>query len=153
MSGAAAERPVLLNLMNELRAGDVLIIWKLDRLGRSLQHLIAIVNDLLTRKVGLKSLTDPIDTTTATGRLTFNILLRSLNLNGTSFENEQGPGWWPPEQEDVRADDQKESLVARNRPPAPPKRCIGKANSVVNRSPIGSAFQRVRSIRICVIAA
>ena len=73
MSGAGAERPVLNKLMEALRAGDVLIIWKLDRLGRSLQHLIALVNELLTRKVGLKSLNDPIDTTTATGRLTFNI--------------------------------------------------------------------------------
>jgi DNA invertase Pin-like site-specific DNA recombinase len=51
----------------------VLIIWKLDRLGRSLTHLIEIVNELLTRKVGLKSLNDPIDTTTAHGRLVFNI--------------------------------------------------------------------------------
>jgi DNA invertase Pin-like site-specific DNA recombinase len=73
MSGAHAERPVLNKLMDSLRAGDVLIIWKLDRLGRSLQHLIEIVNDLLTREVGLKSLNDAIDTTTAQGRLTFNI--------------------------------------------------------------------------------
>jgi DNA invertase Pin-like site-specific DNA recombinase len=49
------------------------MIWKLDRLGRSLTHLIEIVNQLLERKVGLKSLNDPIDTTTAQGRLTFNI--------------------------------------------------------------------------------
>lgn len=73
MSGAAAERPVLDKLMEQLRAGDVLMIWKLDRLGRSLQHLRAMVNDLLTRKMDLKSLNDPIDTTTATGRLTFKI--------------------------------------------------------------------------------
>ena len=59
--------------MDALRGGDVLIIWKLDRLGRSLQHLIELVNELLARKVGLKSLNDPIDTTTAQGRLTFNI--------------------------------------------------------------------------------
>jgi DNA invertase Pin-like site-specific DNA recombinase len=73
MSGAAAERPVLQKLMEQLRPGDVLMVWKLDRLGRSLQHLIATVNDLLARQVNLKSLNDPIDTTTATGRLTFNI--------------------------------------------------------------------------------
>jgi DNA invertase Pin-like site-specific DNA recombinase len=54
MSGANAERPALNKLLDSLRAGDVLIIWKLDRLGRSLTHLIQIVNDLLTRKVGLK---------------------------------------------------------------------------------------------------
>lgn len=73
MSGANAERPTLNKLLDSLRAGDLLIIWKLDRLGRSLTHLIQIVNDLLTRKVGLKSLNDPIDTTTAHGRLVFNI--------------------------------------------------------------------------------
>jgi DNA invertase Pin-like site-specific DNA recombinase len=73
MSGARSERPTLNKLMDALRAGDVLIIWKLDRLGRSLQHLIELVNELLARKVGLKSLNDPIDTTTAQGRLTFNI--------------------------------------------------------------------------------
>jgi len=73
MGGANAERPALTKLLEALRAGDVLIIWKLDRLGRSLTHLIEIVNELLTRKVGLKSLNDPIDTTTAHGRLVFNI--------------------------------------------------------------------------------
>jgi DNA invertase Pin-like site-specific DNA recombinase len=52
--GAAAERPVLQNLLEQLRAGDVLMVWKLDRLGRSLQHLIATVNDLLARQVDLK---------------------------------------------------------------------------------------------------
>jgi DNA invertase Pin-like site-specific DNA recombinase len=59
--------------MDSVRAGDVLVIWKLDRLGRSLRNLIDIVNDLLHRKVGLKSLSDPIDTTTSHGRLTFNL--------------------------------------------------------------------------------
>src|SRR5205823_6129261 len=52
---------------------DVLVIWKLDRLGRSLKNLIDIVNELLQRKIGLKSLVDPIDTTTSHGRLTFNL--------------------------------------------------------------------------------
>jgi DNA invertase Pin-like site-specific DNA recombinase len=73
VSGAKADRPVLAKLMDALRAGDVLVIWKLDRLGRSLKNLIDIVNDLLQRKVGLKSLGDPIDTTTSHGRLIFNL--------------------------------------------------------------------------------
>lgn len=73
VSGAKADRPELAKLMDALRTGDVLVIWKLDRLGRSLKNLIDIVNDLLQRKVGLKSLGDPIDTTTSQGRLTFNI--------------------------------------------------------------------------------
>jgi DNA invertase Pin-like site-specific DNA recombinase len=73
ISGARAERPVLEQLLETLRAGDVLVIWKLDRLGRSLTHLLAIVTALITRQIGLKSLNDPIDTTTPQGRLIFNL--------------------------------------------------------------------------------
>ena len=73
VSGSRAERQVLNDLMQNIRTGDVLIIWKLDRLGRSLKHLIELVNVLLEKNVGLKSLNDPIDTTTAQGRLVFNI--------------------------------------------------------------------------------
>lgn len=72
-SGARAERPVLGQMLDSLRAGDVLIIWKLDRLGRSLKHLVELVNALRERKVGLQSLNDPIDTTTPQGRLSFNL--------------------------------------------------------------------------------
>jgi DNA invertase Pin-like site-specific DNA recombinase len=57
----------LSKVLEHLRAGDVLLIWKLDRLGRSLKHLIEAVNELMTRKIGLKSLNDPIDTTTPQG--------------------------------------------------------------------------------------
>mgnify|MGYP002725671891 CR=1 FL=1 len=73
VSGAKTERPVLDALLQELRPGDVLAIWKLDRLGRSLRHLIELVGTLLERNIGLKSLNDPIDTTTPQGRLAFNL--------------------------------------------------------------------------------
>jgi DNA invertase Pin-like site-specific DNA recombinase len=73
VGGAAAERPILARLLNEVRPGDVVMIWKLDRLGRSLKHLIEIVNGLMQHEVGLKSLNDPIDTTTPQGRLVFNL--------------------------------------------------------------------------------
>lgn len=72
-SGAKTARPALAELLAQVRAGDVLVIWKLDRLGRSLPHLVALVGDLVTRKVGLVSLNDPIDTTSAQGRLVFNL--------------------------------------------------------------------------------
>ena len=73
ISGVRTNRPVLDELLKNLRSGDVVVIWKLDRLGRSLRHLIEIINDLMARKIGLKSLNDPIDTTTSHGRLIFNL--------------------------------------------------------------------------------
>jgi len=60
-------------MLENIREGDVIVIWKLDRLGRSLRHLVEIVYDLMTKKVGLQSLNDPIDTTIPQGRLAFNI--------------------------------------------------------------------------------
>lgn len=72
-NAAKSERPELTKLLEDLRPNDILVIWKLDRLGRSLKHLIELVNDLGKRNIGLLSLNDPIDTTTAQGRLNFNI--------------------------------------------------------------------------------
>lgn len=72
-SGAKSARPELDKLLAQLRPGDVVIIWKLDRLGRSLKHLVELVADLSNRNVGLQSLNDPIDTTNAQGRFTFNL--------------------------------------------------------------------------------
>ena len=72
-SGAKTNRPVLERLLNKVRSGDVIVVWKLDRLGRSLRHLVDLVNLLMEKNVGLKSLQDPIDTTHAQGRLVFNI--------------------------------------------------------------------------------
>jgi DNA invertase Pin-like site-specific DNA recombinase len=72
-SGAKTARPVLDDLLSRLRTGDVLVIWKLDRLGRSLKHLVTLTAELLEREIGLISLNDPIDTTTPQGRLVFNI--------------------------------------------------------------------------------
>jgi len=72
-SGAKAERQELDRLLSQVRKGDVIVIWKLDRLGRSLKHLVEVVTTLMEKGVGLKSLRDPIDTTTAQGRLIFNL--------------------------------------------------------------------------------
>ena len=75
-SGKIADRPGLDQCLKALRQGDCLIIWKLDRLGRSLKHLIDTANDLADRGIGLKVLTGQganIDTTTPSGRLVFGI--------------------------------------------------------------------------------
>src|SRR5690348_6725177 len=72
-SGATAERPVLTEALAYLRPGDVLVVWRLDRLGRSLQHLIAVVAELAARQIGFKSLSEQIDTTTSGGKLVFHV--------------------------------------------------------------------------------
>jgi DNA invertase Pin-like site-specific DNA recombinase len=72
-SGATTERPGLSTVFDVLRPGDTLVIWRLDRLGRSLKHLINLVEQLDKQEVGLKSLQENIDTTTSGGRLVFHL--------------------------------------------------------------------------------
>ena len=72
-SGVKSERPELLAMQQILRKGDVIYIYKLDRLGRSLKHLLELASNFEKQGVGLISLNDHIDTTTAQGRLIFNI--------------------------------------------------------------------------------
>ncbi len=72
-SGRAAERPGLSKALDAARKGDALVVWKLDRIGRSLPHVVGLVGDLQKRGVGLKVLTGDVDTTTVTGRLVFGI--------------------------------------------------------------------------------
>lgn len=72
-SGARTDRPGLQKALDYAREGDVLIVWKLDRLGRSLPHLIETVSVLEKRGVGFRSLTEAIDTTTPGGRLVFHL--------------------------------------------------------------------------------
>lgn len=73
ISGATADRPGLNEALGYVRDGDVLVVWKLDRLGRSLPHLIETVNVLGRRGVGFQSLTEGVDTSTPNGRLVFHI--------------------------------------------------------------------------------
>ena len=72
-SGAKAERPGLAEALDFLRPGDTLVVWRLDRLGRSLKHLIETVTALSERGIGFKSLTEQIDTTTPNGKLVFHV--------------------------------------------------------------------------------
>jgi len=72
-SGAKADRPVLDDVLSYLRPGDTLVVWRLDRLGRSLKHLIEVVAALAERGIGFKSLTEQIDTTTSGGKLIFHV--------------------------------------------------------------------------------
>ncbi len=74
MTGKRFDRPEFLKMLEILRPGDVLVVWRLDRLGRSLKELIETVNDLAARGVELRSLKENIDTTTPTGRLMFHVI-------------------------------------------------------------------------------
>lgn len=72
-SGAKAHRPELDRLLDVIRDGDTLVVWKLDRLGRSVQNLVDLMTLLQSRGVGFKSLTENMDTTTPGGVLIFNV--------------------------------------------------------------------------------
>jgi len=74
MSGSRAERPGLTKALEILRAGDALVVWKLDRLGRSVKQLVDLVAGIQQQGVQFKSLTDSIDTGTTSGRFFFHIM-------------------------------------------------------------------------------
>jgi DNA invertase Pin-like site-specific DNA recombinase len=72
-SGSLQSRPQLDRMLDHLREGDVVVVWRLDRLGRSMKHLIELIDVLEARGVGFRSLTENIDTTTTGGKLIFHI--------------------------------------------------------------------------------
>jgi len=98
--GAKTDRPKLNELLALLKSGYTLVIWKLDRMGRSLQHLITTFYELIQKGIGIISLQDPIDTTTAQGRLMFNLfaslaefekdLIRERTMAGLSSARARG---------------------------------------------------------------
>lgn len=74
MSGGIDDRPVLKEALDYLQKGDTLVVWKLDRLGRSVGHLVKVINELKERGIHFKSVRDPIDTTSAAGMLFFHMM-------------------------------------------------------------------------------
>lgn len=74
MSGVRSDRPGLQQALEVLRKGDTLVVWKLDRLGRTVKGLIDLVNELHRRNIHFKSLTDNVDTSTASGRFFFHMM-------------------------------------------------------------------------------
>ena len=79
MSGAVADRPALHDALEFARSGDTLIVWKLDRLARSMKQLIETIENLRVRGIGFRSLTEALDTTTARGGWFFTCLARWPN--------------------------------------------------------------------------
>ena len=80
LSGARADRPGLTEALDYARAGDTLVIWKLDRLGRSMPHLVELARNLEDREIHLRSITDQIDTTTAAGRFFFHVMAAMASM-------------------------------------------------------------------------
>lgn len=100
VTGKQRERPELQNCLRMLRKGDVLVVWKLDRLARSLKDLVELITELEAKQVGFRSLTEAIDTTTAGGKLVFHIfgalaefehnLIRERTLAGLAAARARG---------------------------------------------------------------
>ena len=122
-SGSLAHRPQLDRMLDQLRPGDVVVVWRLDRLGRSLKNLIALVEDLAERGVGFRSLSESIDTTTANGKL---VLLHHGCPGGVREGSDPGAhdGWtggcqgtgssrWPSPDDDARQDQGGQADVRR----------------------------------------
>src|SRR6266404_4624097 len=84
MSGAVTDRPALHDALEFARSGDTLIVWKLDRLARSMKQLIETVETLRVRGIGFRSLTEALDTTTAQGRLVFHMFWRACGVRAQS---------------------------------------------------------------------
>jgi DNA invertase Pin-like site-specific DNA recombinase len=130
-SGAKADRPGLTAALSFVREGDILTVWKLDRLGRSLPHLIETVNALEARGVSFRSLTEAIDTTTPGGRLIFHI----FGALG-QFERDLSAS------ELVPASVQRRRAVAKEGAnPSSPKKSSGARGRL---SPKASRFARLR---------
>jgi len=99
-SGTRTDRPQLAAVFDQLRVGDTLVVWRLDRLGRSLPHLIETIGELQARGVGFKSVQESIDTTTPGGRLVFHVfgalasfereLIQERTLAGLAAARERG---------------------------------------------------------------
>jgi DNA invertase Pin-like site-specific DNA recombinase len=101
-SGARAERPQLAQALGHLRSGDTLVVWRLDRLARSLRDLIDIVTTLEQRGVGFRSLHERVDTTSPGGRLVFH-LFGALAEFERDLIRERSLGWQLPELEAATA--------------------------------------------------
>ena len=100
ISGGRWDRPKLNELLNYIRKGDTIVVWKLDRLSRSLKDLLFIMEQIENKEVGFKSLTESIDTTTSAGKMMMQMvgvfaefersMLKERTLKGLQYAKEQG---------------------------------------------------------------
>jgi len=124
-SGAVTDRPGLIEALSHLRPGDTLVVWRLDRLGRSLSDLIGTVTALSQRDIGFRSLQEQIDTTTSGGKLVFHIfgalaeferdLIRERTLAGLAAARARGRKGGPPHKLTPQQVQQLKALYATGR--------------------------------------
>jgi DNA invertase Pin-like site-specific DNA recombinase len=143
-SGTRTDRPELAKMLEQARSGDTVIVWRLDRAGRSLRHLIDIIDDLQRRGVALRSLTEGIDTSTATGRLLCGILgavaqleveaLRERTRSGLRIAAQNGrKGGRPPVLNETKVRAAKAMLAAGTMSAVEVARHLGCAPSTLYR--------------------
>lgn len=148
-SGATSSRPALDELLGMVRRGDTLVIWRLDRLGRSLRHLLEVVGDLEQRGVALRSLTESIDTASPSGRLTFHVfgamaqferdLIRERTKAGLVAARARGrvggrPTVWTPEKRE-----QARRMLAEGKTVATVAEVLGVSRASVYRCEVRTA--------------
>lgn len=142
-SGARADRPVLEKLLEDLKPGDTLVVTRLDRLGRSLPHLLAVVNGLAARGIGFECLHQPVSTTDATGRLVLAILgalaeferelIRERVRNGVEAAKERGVHCGRPTKISEARLEVARSLLAKGTPMAYVARALGVSRQTLYR--------------------
>ena len=110
VSGAKTERPGLAAALEACRGGDVLIVWKLDRLGRSLAHLAEIIQALAKRNVGFRSLQEQLDTTTSGGKLIFHLFASLAEFERDLIRERTSAGLAAARAAAERADDPRASM-------------------------------------------
>ena len=142
-SGAKTSRPALDELLSKLRPGDTVVVWRLDRLGRSLRHLIDVFSDLESKGVAIRSLTESLDTSTPGGRLIFHVfgalaeferdLIRERTNAGLVAARARGrtggrPSVWTPEKLQTAQD-----LLAQGTDIATVSRILGVSRASIYR--------------------
>jgi DNA invertase Pin-like site-specific DNA recombinase len=142
----------LAKLLDEVRPGDIVVVWKLDRLGRSLKHLIETVNLLLQHDVGIKSLNDPIDATTPQGRLVFNLFASLAEFERDVIRERTQAGLSAARARGRTGGDARKGCRSKLNPPlALPKRCTAKASLAHSKLPSTCISPRARCMPICAI--
>lgn len=146
-SGAKDDRPGLKACLDYLREGDILVVWRLDRLGRSLSHLLEVITGLKIRGIGFRSLNETIDTTNATGELLFHIfgalaqyeraLIRERVLAGIRAAERRGRRGGRPRMLDQEKIEAARELLAGGRSMSVAARALG-----VPRSTLVDALKR-----------